>query len=155
MCNFVQVCAIDVFRKRSSVSAFRCASLCYYLYLLETGIDCRKEIPEHHPIVEQAIYRCTKLYLYLADYILTALLERWGNTFEQLNAKREEGRSTSKEPTLYDELSNEFSRDQLNALLKIRERTTPARVFLCQWSKRGLITPIGDDHYMKIKNQKS
>ena len=144
--------AIDVFRKRSSVSAFHCASLCYYLYLLEADIDCRKEIPQEHPAVMRAVCLCKKLYLYLADYILTALLERWGDNFEQLNAKREEGRTGYNGPTLYDELSEEFSRDQLNALLKLRERRTPARVFICQWSKRGLITPFGDNRYKKNRN---
>ena len=34
--------AIDVFRKRSSVSAFRVMALCYYLYLLERAIFRRK-----------------------------------------------------------------------------------------------------------------
>ena len=29
--------AIDVFRKRASVSAFRVMALCYYLYCLEAG----------------------------------------------------------------------------------------------------------------------
>ena len=31
--------ALDVFRKRASVSAYRIMSLCYYLYLLEAGSD--------------------------------------------------------------------------------------------------------------------
>ncbi len=31
--------SLDVFRKRSSVSAFRIAALCYYLYLMEEGVS--------------------------------------------------------------------------------------------------------------------
>ena len=39
--------------------------------------------------------------------------------------------------------------NQLKALIKQRQRTTPARVFLCQWQKRKLIQPLGNDHYQK------
>lgn len=142
--------AVDVFRKRSSVSAFRCAALCFYLYMLEAGIDCRKEIPFDHPKVKRAVRNCKKLYFYMADYIIRSLLSRWGGRFEELNAKREEGKSNSNEPTLYDQLSEEFSRDQLNALLKQRAKKTPARIFICQWTKRKLIQPIENDRYRKV-----
>lgn len=144
--------AIDVFRKRSSVSAFRCACLCFYLYMLEADIDCRKDIPMEDPRVKRAIRLCKKIYLYLADYIIRALLGRWGLRFEELNAKREEGRSNGQEPTLYDQLSEEFTRDQLNALLAFREKKTPARIFICQWGKRKLIQALGNDRYRKIGN---
>lgn len=143
--------AIDVFRKRSSVSAFRCASLCFYLYMLEAGIDCRKEIPFDNVRVKRAVRNCKKIYVYMANYIIRALLGRWGLRFEELNAKREEGKTNGQEPTLYDQLSEEFTRDQLNALLCQREKKTPARIFICQWAKRKLIQPLGNDRYKKNK----
>lgn len=141
--------AIDVFRKRSSVSAYRCASLCYYLYLLEAGMDSRSQVPMDDARVKRAVRLSKKIYLFMADYILQALLHRWGSRFEELNDKREEGNQHLQGPTLFDELTPVFTRDQLKALIKQRQRTTPARVFLCQWQKRKLIQPLGNDHYQK------
>ena len=139
--------AVDVFRKRASVSAFRCAALCYYLYLLEAGV--RTDANDSR-VCERARRLSKKIYLFMADYILNALLNRWGFRFEELNSKREEGHTAGQEPTLYDSLSELFTRDQLKALLQQRQKTTPARVFLCQWSKRKLIKPAGNDCYQKI-----
>ena len=82
------------------------------------------------------------------------MLRRWGARYEELNSKREETTSKPQEPTLYDELTAEFTRDQLNALLQKRQRTTPARVFICQWQKRKLIEAIGDNIYRKTTRQK-
>ena len=139
--------AVDVFRKRASVSAFRCAALCYYLYLLEAGV--RTDANDSR-VCERARRLSKKIYLFMADYILNALLSRWGFRFEELNSKREDGHTAGQEPTLYDSLSELFTRDQLKALLQQRQKTTPARVFLCQWSKRKLIKPAGNDCYQKI-----
>lgn len=141
--------AIDVFRKRSSVSAFRCAALCFYLYLLEAGIDCRSDIPMDDTRVKRAIRNSKKIYLFMADYILQSMLSRWGLRFEELNAKREEGKSRQQGPTLFDELPTEFTRDQLIALLQKRQHSTPARVLICQWQKRRLIQPTADNRYRK------
>lgn len=142
--------AIDVFRKRSSVSAFRCASLCFYLYLLDAGIDCHGDIPFDNPAVERAVSNCRKIYLFMADYILRSLLGRWGYRFEQLNARRDESRGSLQEPSLFAQLADEFSRDDLNSLLQRSAKRTPARVFICQWTKRNLIAPVGNDRYRKV-----
>ena len=143
--------AIDVFRKRSSVSAF--AALLYYIYLLDAGFDCHKEIPTDDKRVKMAIRHCKKFYLFMADYILQSMLRRWGARFEEYNSSREDGSARLQGPTLYDELSFEFTRDQLNALLKQRQRTTPSRVLICQWQNRKLIKVIGENRYQKILKQ--
>lgn len=145
--------AIDVFRKRSSVSAFRCAALLYYIYLLDAGFDCHKEIPTDDKRVKMAIRLCKKFYVFMADYILQSMLSRWGARFEEYNSSREDGSARLQGPTLYDELSFEFTRDQLNALLKQRQRTTPSRVLICQWQNRKLIKVIGENRYQKILKQ--
>ena len=139
--------AVDVFRKRASVSAFRVAALCYYLYLLEAGV--RTDANDSR-VCERAKRLSKKIYLFMADYILNALLSRWGFRFEELNSKREEKSNSDQGPTLYDSLSELFTRDQLKALLQQRQKTTPARIFLCQWTKRKLIKPVGNDRYQKI-----
>ena len=154
--------AVDVFRKRASVSAFRVAALCYYLYLLDEGGKVRGEGTDsatgenpssltHNPSsLTRAKRLSKKIYLFMADYILNALLSRWGFRFEELNSKREEKSNSDQGPTLYDSLSELFTRDQLKALLQQRQKTTPARIFLCQWTKRKLIKPVGNDRYQKI-----
>lgn len=95
--------ALDVFRKRSSVSAYRIMALCYYLYCLESDDK------------QQAQRRCRKIYNFFADYILRMLLSRWGKTFEDLQARRVDLTADTGRPKLIDRLPREFSRDQLCA----------------------------------------
>ena len=110
--------AIDVFRKRASVSAFRIMCLCYYLYTLEAhpARDAGSpEIPGH--VRNEAIIqrKCRKIYYFMADYILQMLLKRWGKTFEDLQARRVDLTADTGRPKLIDRLPREFSRDQLRA----------------------------------------
>ena len=141
--------SIDVFRKRSSVSAFRCAALCFYLYLLEAGIDSRGAIPYDDKRVKTAIRNCKKIYVFMAEYTLRAMLSRWGALFEKFNTSRSDNKVSQHGPTLLDLLSDVFTREQLNALLLQRQHTTPARVFISQWNKRKLIADLGNNRYIK------
>lgn len=113
--------AMDVFRKRASVSAFRTMALCYYLYLLD-GLP-----------ISLAQARCRKLYYWMADYILEMLLKRWGKRFEELQAKREDTFSAPKRPRLIDLLPQQFTREQLRSLLHEHHMSTPERILLSQW----------------------
>ena len=63
-----------------------------------------------------------------------------------------EGETEDPELHLYDDLPEEFSREQLDALLKLRGRRTPTRILICQWSKRGLIAPVGENRYRKVRS---
>ena len=130
--------AIDVFRKRSSVSSFRIASLCYYLYLLE---GC----PE--PLAQK---RSRRIYLFMADYILNTLLKRWGKRFEELQAKREDQSQESGRTKLIDRLSKEFSRDQLRAIISELQVATPDRVLISQWKANHWIEVIDKNQYRKL-----
>lgn len=67
--------ALDVFYKRSSVSAFRIASLMQYLYQVE-GVKTQKEIRR---LVKQ-------IYLACADRILHNMLGKWGAIYDEINA---------------------------------------------------------------------
>lgn len=130
--------AIDVFRKRASVNAFRVMALCYYLYRLD-GTD------------EQAAReRCRKIYLFMADYTLSMLLKRWGNRDEELQAKREDLNSDKERPKLIDRLSNLFSRDQLRSLIVEQKVATPDRVLICQWKAKKWIEQIDKSQYRKL-----
>lgn len=131
--------AIDVFRKRSSVSAYRVASLCYYLYLLE-------DTPE-----QLAAKRSRKIYLFMSDYILSMLIKRWGKIFEELQSKRTVNEVVvTNRPRLLDNVPRQFTRDQLNALLQSLNVPSPARVLLSQWKSYGWIKVLSKNNYEKL-----
>ena len=133
--------ALDVFRKRASVSAFRIAALCYYIYGIEG-------VPE-----QNARKLCRKVYLFMADYILNSLIKRWGKTFEDLNTKRINDNNTNHNPGIFALLGQDFSRDQLKALIKEQGKTTPARMFIYMWMQQGDIIAIDNDHFRKTKTE--
>ena len=131
--------ALDVFRKRSSVSAFRVASLCYYLYMLE------------EQLTEDTIRRrVSQIYHYMAEYILAGMLARWGVQFENLNAKRELENKQEDKPVLFDQLTEVFTREQLKLQIEKQGLTTPYRVFLYQWKRLRVIEGVDKNTFKKI-----
>jgi len=132
--------ALDVFRKRSSVSAFRVAALCQYLYELEGSLT-----------TEDVQKRVRQIYLYMADYILDGMMDRWGKRFEDLNTKRDQENKPGPKTVLFDQLSETFNRSQLRALIEQQGKTTPDKVFLSQWKKMRVIEEIEKDTYRKLK----
>ena len=130
--------ALDVFRKRSSVSAFRVAALCQYLYELENVLS-----PE---VIQK---RVRQIYLFMADYILNGMMERWGKRFEELNTKRDQENKPGPKTVLFDQLSETFNRSQLRS--EQQGKTTPDKVFLSQWKKLRVIEEIEKDVYKKLK----
>lgn len=126
--------SMDTFYKRSSVSAFRMASLLQMLYQVE-GVKSEKEI---HRLVKQT-------YLACADRILQNMLQRWGNAYEEINA---DGDVEPYHTTDYfRELPQEFSRDFLKDFLKQKGLKTPVRNIICNWRRMGWIEKPkkGDD----------
>ena len=130
--------ALDVFRKRARVSAFRVMSLCYYLYLLESDDK------------QQAQRRCRKIYDFMADYILKMLLCRWGKTFEDLQARRTDLTADTGRPKLIDRLPRDFSRDQLRALIQEAKVATPDRILVSQWKANHWIEETDKFLYKKL-----
>ena len=136
--------ALDVFRKRSSVSAFRIAALCQYLYMMEENPTAKRSNSETvRKFVKQ-------IYLFMADYILQSMLERWGNRFETLNNKREKENRPRQQNSLFNQLSETFNRAQLRAIIEQQGKTTPERVFICQWKKMHVIEIIDKDTFKKL-----
>lgn len=131
--------SLDVFRKRSSVSAFRVAALCYHLYHLEEGSD--------ELLIQK---RCRQIYLYMAEYILNGMLERWGKRFEELNVKREQECAPGPKQNLFDQLTEVFTREQLNVLIEKQGKVTPDKVFLHRWKKLKVIEVIDKNTFRKI-----
>ena len=132
--------ALDVFRKRSSVSAFRVASLCQYLYELEGKLSTQ--------VIQK---RVRQIYLYMADYILDGMMARWGKRFEELNTKRDRENKPGPKTVLFDLLTETFNRDQLRAMIEQQGMTTPVKVFVCQWKKMRVIEEVEPDVYKKLK----
>ena len=134
--------ALDVFRKRSSVSAFRIAALCQYLYMQEETSSLTLDIIQK---------RVRQIYLFMAEYILQNMLERWGKRFEELNAKREAEQKPGPKENLFDQLTDTFTREQLNLLIEKQGKVTPDKVFLNRWKKLRVIEIIDKNTFRKLK----
>lgn len=134
--------ALDVFRKRSSVSAFRIAALCQYLYMMEESMSLTLDIIQK---------RVRQIYLFMAEYILQNMLERWGKRFEDLNAKREAELKPGPKENLFDQLTETFTREQLNLLIEKQGKVTPDKVFINRWKKLRVIEIIDKNTFRKVK----
>lgn len=134
--------ALDVFRKRSSVSAFRIAALCQYLYMQEETPSLTLDIIQK---------RVRQIYLFMAEYILQNMLERWGKRFEELNAKREAELKPGPKENLFDQLTETFTREQLNLLIEKQGKVTPDKVFINRWKKLRVIEIIDKNTFRKVK----
>lgn len=128
--------AHNTFFKRSSVSAFRIATLCYYLYQIS---DCG---------TTRAKKYCKRIYLFCAQYILDSMLHKWGKRFEELSAQRIQGESQTRVP-LFDQLTSPFTRDQLDELIKRMELNTETKIFVSKWKAKGWIKET--QHYVYEK----
>ena len=144
--------AIKVFRKRSSVSAFRIACLCYYLYSLEMNFNPCEPYTDN-PNQKKAQMLCRKIYLFMSEYIIEQMLNRWGKKFNELNNKRHDD-TTPDNNCLFDMLTTEFTRDQLKLIIKQIGCTTPAKQFIWMWGPKNMnIIEIIDKNHFKKKEQ--
>ena len=138
-----------MFRKRSSVSAFRVAALCQYLYELENTDRYQDDLRvQNTDLIHK---RVRQIYLFMADYILDGMMERWGKRFEDLNTKRDQENKPGPKTVLFDQLSETFNRAQLRSLIEQQGKTTPDKVFLSQWKKIRVIEEVEKDTYRKLK----
>lgn len=126
--------SLNCFYKRSSVSAFRLATMCYYLF----GEDAK------------ARQKVAKFYLFMAQYILDGLMKRWGKKYEQLQPEPED--SESSQAPIYDQLPKQFSRDQLRELINKLQLGTKARQFIFKWKKNKLIYQPNPEEDVFVKN---
>ena len=125
--------ARNCFYKRASVSAARMSCLLYYLWKEDKG----------------AQRKVAKFYRFMATYILDGLLARWGRQYEQMH-KTDETDDGTKAP-LYDQLPQQFSRDQLRELIVKLDLSTPARIFISKWKRAKLIYE-SETHDVFVKN---
>lgn len=142
--------AIDTFRKRSSVSAFRIAAICYNLYKISNEI-----LPECKRFSTSDIEANTiAIYNYCAYFILNSILDFCGNRYDDLIEKMEVKKKKENKQTLYDFMPDTFTKDELSAAVDADSIKTPARTFISKWLKQGRIEDLGDGSYRKIKKAK-
>lgn len=148
--------AHNTFFKRSSVSAFRIATLCSYLYALGEREDGEREgkslsasVPSLPKPSTKIKKRVREIYLFCAQYILDSMLRKWGKRYEELTTQRIQGESQVRVP-VFDQLASPFTRDTLDELVKRLEVGTPTRVFLSKWKAKGWIKEIQKNVYQKL-----
>lgn len=132
--------ALDVFRKRASVSAYRVAAICYHLYHKEQRTE------------DFARRMTKKIYEFMANFILQMNMERWGGYYEKLHRERLKNNLLDQHPTksmLYDDIDNVFTRNQLEALVAHHQLLTRPRQFIYLWKKSKLIVELEDGRYAK------
>lgn len=138
--------AIDTFRKRASVNAFRCAGLMYHMYQLDN------QLAGHELRSEEEIRRlCTKLYRFMCDFCLKSAVNRWGEQYEEYYKKRLQGAKIDCRKALIDQLTTTFTRAQLDELITKNELSTDARFFLSQWTAKGWISKKDKNVYEKLR----
>ena len=126
--------ALNCFYKRSSVSAWRMACMCYHLW---------DEDPDQRAHV-------VKFYRFMANYILDGLMAKWGKLYEQMH--KGDSNEESNRVTLYDQLPKQFSRDQLRELIVKLDLSSPDRIFIAKWKKAKMIYQPDPQVEVFIKN---
>lgn len=126
--------ALNCFYKRSSVSAWRMACMCYHLW---------DEDPDQRAHV-------VKFYRFMANYILDGLMAKWGKQYEQLH--KGDSDDEGNRVTLYDQLPKQFSRDQLRELIVKLDLSSPDRIFIAKWKKAKMIYQPDPQVEVFIKN---
>ena len=139
--------AIDTFRKRSSVSAFRIAAICFNLYNISNEL-----LPEGQRFSTADIEAATvAIYNYCAFFILNSILDFCGNRYDSLQEQIEVEAKKENKQTLYDFMPDFFSKAELDAAIESEAINTPVRVFISKWIKQGRLEDLGDNTYRKIK----
>ena len=127
----------NCFYKRSSVSAWRLTCMLYHLWTMEGYNDAIKR-------------HCIHFYRFMAQYILDGLLAQWGRQYDEMH-KHDDDDSRAPVTPLYDQIPQQFTRDQLQELCT-KLGLSPARVFLHKWKKAKLIHQPDKNQELYEKN---
>ena len=141
--------SLDHYRKRSSVNAFRSVGLMYYLYLVENRM-AEQGIEGTILRTEEAIRKCcVKCYRFLSAYCLKSDTNRWGKTYEEGYRKQKQGAKIDKCKPLIEQLTNVFTRAQLEELIEKNQLDTEARFYVAKWKSKGWIVKLRKNVYQK------
>ena len=130
--------ARDMFRRRAAVKAFRLALLCMALYP-KVGKK------------EQEVIR--NFALWFADMDLKNSLYAFGVKYNEreVEDKQAEKRTYAVGESVYDALTERFSRGDLEAVVRRRGLKTPVRTIIWNWKKMGMIVKRGENEWQKKK----
>ena len=120
---------IDTFRRRSANIAFRAGGLFYKL--------CGDK--ETSVVVEFA--------LWVADYVLQQQVAKWGHSLET----DDEPQTSFPVINLYKELSDEFTREELENLRIINGQGKNVRMIIKRWRDSGMIREVEKNRYIKTQ----
>lgn len=84
--------------------------------------------------------------LWVADYILQQQVAMWGGHFEN----EDNGGSTTPVANLFQELPDEFTKEELVNLRSINGQGTNVRMILKRWRDRGMICETDKNRYAKL-----
>lgn len=132
--------ALDVFRRRSAVIAFRGAMLVYY---------CWTRGRKNARGLTFARQRTTTFFTWLAEYTLNRQMEKYGDTLNDCFAEVRP-KSKTKREKLFDSFGDTFSLADLQAKCAVLAVRSHARDIIYIWRKNKLVDEIGKGLYKKI-----
>lgn len=132
--------ALDVFRRRSAVIAFRGAMLVYY---------CWTRGRKNARGLTFARQRTTAFFTWLAEYTLNRQMEKYGDTLNDCFAEVRP-KSKTKREKLFDSIEDTFSLADLQAKCAVLAVKSSARDIIYIWKKNKLIEKTGKGSYKKI-----
>lgn len=141
--------AVEDFRKRSSLSAFRIAAICFNLYNLSNEL-----LPENKRFSQWLIEKnTTVIYNFCAYFTLNSVLGFYGNKYDNIIKKAKEIKAATEGTVvpIFDTLPDTFSKQRLENEIEKAELSSPARSFISKWLKQDRIEDLGDNTYRKIK----
>ena len=127
----------DIFRRRSAVKAFRLAMICVGMY--------DKITPARQKLIE-------KFIVWFADQDLIHIEKAFGAMLKQQAENKKMSATLS---NIYDELGDEFSLNDLYAVLRRNNRTSRPSYYAKLWERAGLLKKTGQSTYIKVKPKSS
>ena len=130
--------ACDVFRRRCAVRGFRLALLCYALY------------PK---VGEREMKVIRDFVLWFMDCDLYNMLKLWGDSFNQMMNEADSPKPTARHNNFFVELPDEFTVQDLIAIINKYDSKTKPVTAIHLWKKSGLIEKLCKGRYRKIKKR--
>lgn len=121
----------NVFYRRSAVTGFRAGMIAHYLYGKDDK-ETRKNI--------------IRFALYVADYMLNSLMEKFGSSLEKSIGSKEKEIQVD----LFKQLPDIFERADLISYIKKFSIATPPKVVIYNWKKYNYVKEIAKFKYQKI-----
>ena len=142
---------IDEFSARASVSAFRVAVLCLYLYKLEQKEDTENALPDCK--IEQNVI---SIYKFASYYILNNTLDKFGHKHHDVILKNRSNQAYENEFSdagLYDYLDSEFTYRDLAMLMQEMNHTSDPKNRISQWKTFNMIKEVSPGVYQKTNEE--